>query len=1663
MAIKTIINNTEKEIEQIKNSNEQDVDYVYSRIGDTEVEGKPPISIKSIGGNLADYRIYGQTSRNLFDLTKITENKYVYNGGFNNSTASNISEYIPISNGLTYTLSWNVSTLSSTNPRQIGIYDSQKQYLENIQYAVNGQFSTSFMVDIMNAAYIVVTLDKGFQNIMLNTGSNPLPYEPYGESVGDRTANLFDETIFDKNVANNTLIYVPIYVGDIDYVTCSTTCPKTITGDLDSANSRYIFILSGRVNTGAANAENGVSYGVPRTIQPSNGYVTIAYRKIESYNVRPWEHQTMLNAGTTVLPYEPYGYKVPVTVEGKNLLSPNIEWFRNNLDNPSNHLDTSSNRIKTDLIPVNDKNTLKISGLPSSIYLVTYRYYSDSTSTTQIDNNSTGIIPLGAKYVSVLLGGTNFNNETKTLLQNSPIQLEYGSTATPYELYQAPITTPIYLPKPIKKVGDEAEYIDYSEQKFHRISGANLDVTLPALSTIKGTNTFSVGTSIQPSNIYIKDGFDYKKVFTATRTIEDESPLDYRSIEDNDSTLSNYRIYGNTETVERNYSGTSPLDISLQDGTINNYRIYGQTVDGESVGDKTPNLFDKNTIISNKVITEYGTVTNNNNYFVSNFIPVKAGDYTLSLTNPFTGGGSSNRALWLDVNKENPILVLDYYAVRPLEVIKTLSIQADGYIQLSCRKTDENVMLNLDSVALPYEPYGYRVPVTVSNGTDTLTTPIYLPEQIKKVGDEAEYIDYGKQKQHRVRKNLFEASPITFTNVRTDFTTRKIFDKMYEPGTYTITLKATGSIVAARLYSPIYFDGSTYNSYYQGYYRNISFIEPTTVAFEDSFNIGLIAQAVTEGSGTLYDIMLNTGSTALPYEPYIENTEVDVTLPVLPTTSGTNVLSVDTSVKPSLITVSSDELVSVGDKVTSGEHTGEYKVPVTVEGNYLQSSDFEGGAIYTGAFYTNWSYQDSKTPADLSDFDSTRKRSTNLMTIIGTYTISIADGWEFGIVMFPNDRNSGEPFIYNTKPVTISDCTFAIQIRKTDISDISSADISDYKIMLNKGSAALPYGPYHAPVTTPIYLPYQIRQVGAETEYIDYGQQKQHRARKNLFNYDGYSETKKGITFTPNSDGSITCTGTAQGDVYHNEYSSLDIGTYVLNGTPNGLQSNAYLFVNAGTSTIGLSINAIDYDGTGTQFTATQSGVVGISIYIKSGYTCDNLTFYPMIRKADISDDSYEPYIENTDLDVTLPALPTLAGTNTLSVGTEVQPSKVYIKGKVKPIFNPYISGSLPFTFEGSGSLIRKYEFENDNNNIIGTKTTNLVPDLDGWFLGKALSSYGDVQDNKPTLMVSDFIEIESNTSYKFGAVNKIISSSSEWHRVVYFDTNKTYISFLDVNSKGTAFTTPSTAKYLRICTSLWYKPYLVKSSNTFAYSPYGYNIPIVLNNTTYQAYLSEPLGKKLVCENGKNVPSVTFIDGSTYNPAGGDPSDALVILGPTDNHYTAYGRITYEKSIDKYILGTTGTNTRLISPGTYTMCLTVHNPPSSNTWQISFLIGTYVNGQFYWRPCRCNSENTINGVATASYTFTIDDTNETQVSFAMIRFDTFITDNSINEWYPNTKVDISIIEGTEPVFATRTLINNNDEVIPIAEMPQLTTINGSNTIDVNITPKPTEVKLFLN
>ena len=61
----------------------------------------------------------------------------------------------------------------------------------------------------------------------------------------------------------------------------------------------------------------------------------------------------------------------------------------------------------------------------------------------------------------------NYSSEEGTQVTYSNIQLEYGSSATTYELYRE-ATTNIYLDEPLRKVGDSVDYIDYANGKVVR-------------------------------------------------------------------------------------------------------------------------------------------------------------------------------------------------------------------------------------------------------------------------------------------------------------------------------------------------------------------------------------------------------------------------------------------------------------------------------------------------------------------------------------------------------------------------------------------------------------------------------------------------------------------------------------------------------------------------------------------------------------------------------------------------------------------------------------------------------------------------------------------------------------------------------------------------------------------------------------------------------------------------------------------------------------------------------------------------------------------------------------------------------------------------------------------------------------------------------------------
>lgn len=184
---------------------------------------------------------------------------------------------------------------------------------------------------------------------------------------------------------------------------------------------------------------------------------------------------------------------------------------------------------------------------------------------------------------------------------------------------------------------------------------------------------------------------------------------------------------------------------------------------------------------------------------------------------------------------------------------------------------------------------------------------------------------------------------------------------------------------------------------------------------------------------------------------------------------------------------------------------------------------------------------------------------------------------------------------------------------------------------------------------------------------------------KNLLQITATSQTISGVTFTINSDKSITCNGTATANAEFRIVRTPDFPDnedMLLTGCPVGGSSSTYqlqysnnrdkAFQDMGN---GIVIQKMDYNTYPNTY---------VQIRIVKGYTCNNLTFYPMIRLATIEDDTYEPYIEPTTTNIYLDEpiganeskslsdtnvnIPTINGINTLSIDTTIQPSNVYVQ-----------------------------------------------------------------------------------------------------------------------------------------------------------------------------------------------------------------------------------------------------------------------------------------------------------------------------------------------------------------------------------------------------------------
>ena len=133
---------------------------------------------------------------------------------------------------------------------------------------------------------------------------------------------------------------------------------------------------------------------------------------------------------------------------------------------------------------------------------------------------------------------------------------------------------------------------------------------------------------------------------------------------------------------------------------------------------------------------------------------------------------------------------------------------------------------------------------------------------------------------------------------------------------------------------------------------------------------------------------------------------------------------------------------------------------------------------------------------------------------------------------------------------------------------------------------------------------------------------------KNLLKNTAVTKTVNGVTFTVNSDGTITANGTATNRIIFLVGTAYISQTrnYTYTGTPSGGASSTYS-MNYRNSNVYKTVET--GNGITTQFEGGKTYEAVIDI--RSGVTVSNLTFYPMLRYADITDSTYEPYKESVD------------------------------------------------------------------------------------------------------------------------------------------------------------------------------------------------------------------------------------------------------------------------------------------------------------------------------------------------------------------------------------------------------------------------------------------------
>lgn len=308
------------------------------------------------------------------------------------------------------------------------------------------------------------------------TPSNPVDVVGCGEMTG----NLAYGRINDVNISPNGMI---IRIGGYDIA-----IGRVESGMVYTVNSYVLAFYANEPTISSVSYDNSRIVGTegePSTFTaPITGYIAFRLNSGE---------QAMLNSGPTPLPYEPYGYKLPLTVNGTEypIYLGNVQttrWIRKLVLTGDEEF-TKDDGVSTHYLYYAKRGILLPLSIGQAPLICNELPVTDTPSQLSIGINTENVfrvvyLNFGADVMNAQSSGNTVEGLKEYLAQ----QYANGTPVTVWYVLAEPETG--IVNEPLMKIGDYAD----------TVSMAQAGVTIP---TAAGTNTLTIDTTVQPSEVSI--------------------------------------------------------------------------------------------------------------------------------------------------------------------------------------------------------------------------------------------------------------------------------------------------------------------------------------------------------------------------------------------------------------------------------------------------------------------------------------------------------------------------------------------------------------------------------------------------------------------------------------------------------------------------------------------------------------------------------------------------------------------------------------------------------------------------------------------------------------------------------------------------------------------------------------------------------------------------------------------------------------------------------------------------------------------------------------------------------------------------------------------------------------------------------------------------------